>query len=279
MILITGAAGKTGQAILSALSKAGERTRAFVRRAPEIFLNADEVVTGDLLNRSSVAAALDGVEAVYLICPNVHPNEFEIGLAVISAAKAAGLKRFVYHSVLFPQIEAMPHHWQKMRVEEVLIQSGLDYTVLQPASYMQNLRAYWQEITRAGVYRIPYSVKAEFSPVDLEDVAQVAIRVLLDPGHTAATYALAGPQTLSSNEMASKISEHIGKPVKVEKQAIVDWQGSAKANGFSDYALDALGKMFAYYDQHGFVGNSLVLETLLGRPPTNFAQFLSRLEK
>ena len=63
--------------------------------------------------------------SVYHVCPNVSPDEIAIGRVSIAAARSAGVEHFVYHSVLHPQTEAMPHHWLKLRVEEALITSGL----------------------------------------------------------------------------------------------------------------------------------------------------------
>ena len=156
-ILVTGAAGKTGRAVIRELAARGAPVRAFLRRAEQRSaaeaLGAGEVVVGDLRSRETVAAAVAGVASIYHICPNVHPDEIGIGRRVVSAALAAGVERFVYHSVLHPQIEAMPHHWAKMRVEELLFQSGLDATILQPAPYMQNVLAQWRVDRQAG--RLP----------------------------------------------------------------------------------------------------------------------------
>ena len=78
---------------------------------------------------------------------------------VIGAAREADVEHLVFHSVLHPQIEAMPHHWQKMRVEELLLQSGLHYTILQPTIYMQNILASWDAISQNGVYPVPYAAR------------------------------------------------------------------------------------------------------------------------
>jgi uncharacterized protein YbjT (DUF2867 family) len=280
MILVTSGAGKTGLSILRALSSRGMRTRALVHRADQessaMNAGANEVVIGDLLDGPSITRALHGVEAIYLICPNVHPRELEIGMAVIAAAKKARVTRFVYHSVMYPQIEEMPHHWQKLRVEEELIKSGLAFTILQPASYMQNILPYWEEITKHGRYRVPYSIDTVFSPVDLGDVAEVASLTLMDTDHDGAIYLLAGQDHLSSRQMAELAGEVLGREVNAVKQPVGDWIDAARKRGLSSYAVDVLPKMFTYYDQHGFVGSSTILEKLLGRKPTTFTQFLSR---
>lgn len=278
MILVTGAAGKTGIAILHALSHKGVATRALVHRSEQneaaTLAGASEVMVGDLLDQASLQSALAGIEAIYLICPNVHPQELEIGRSVIAAAKASGAPRIVYHSVMYPQIEAMPHHWQKLRVEEALIASGLDFTILQPASYMQNLLPHWAAIIERGEYKVPYSVDAVFSPIDLNNVAEVAALALTDRSHSGAIYQLAGPDALSSRDMAASVTSALGKEVRAFEEPLNDWIRAAKNRKMNAYAIDALTKMFAYYNEHGFAGNSKALEKLLGRPATSFNKFL-----
>jgi NAD(P)H dehydrogenase (quinone) len=277
MILVTGAAGKTGQVVIKALTRSAATTRALVRQTEQtsVALNAgaSEVVIGDLTNSADVERALAGIDALYLICPNVHPNEFEIGQLWIDASRAAGVKRFVYHSVLFPQIEAMPHHWQKLRVEEALIGSGIDFSILQPASYIQNLLPYWDAMRTDGEYRVPYNIESLFSPVDLDDVAKAASRVLLEDEHAGAIYQLAGPQILSSAAMASAAATQLGRKVSAAQQPLAEWRQQA-SGGMQAYALDTLSKMFEYYDQHGFHSSDKTLEMLLGRKAKTLAQVI-----
>ena len=152
MILITGAAGKTGQAVIRALIMRGTAVRALVHKETQIQIVQDlgvqEIVVGDMGSQNAMIQAFQDVDAVYHICPNVNPRELDIGKVMIKAAQSAGVKRFVYHSVFHPHIEAMPHHWQKMRVEGQLFESGLAYTILQPAPYMQNSLAYWPDMVQ-----------------------------------------------------------------------------------------------------------------------------------
>jgi uncharacterized protein YbjT (DUF2867 family) len=206
----------------------------------------------------------------------VHPHEAALGLIAIEAAKNSGIRSLVYHSVLFPQIDAMPHHWQKLRVEATLIQSGLAFTILQPASYMQNVAPPWKEIEASGLYRVPYSIEAEFSLVDLVDVAAVASLCLLELGHSGGIYQLAGPERLMPKEMAEAMGHYLGRAVRAIQQPLTEWTDSAKAAGLSGYAIDALSRMFMYYDQNGFSGSSLTLEYLLGRRATKFGEYLEK---
>ncbi len=278
MILVTGAAGKSGQVVVRALAARGATVRALVHRAEQVALaqrlGAAEVTVGDLADPASLAAALDGVRAVYHVPPAVLPNEAELGLALLDAARAAGVY-FIFHSVMHPQISALPHHAHKLRVEDALIQSGLPFTILQPASYMQNMLESWPRIEQ-GVYPVLYGLHAPMSLVDLEDVAAVAARVLTESGHEGATYELSGPQTLDGPATAAILSAALGHPVVAEEVPLDVWETRARTAIGPERAA-TLATMFRYYHAHGFTGNPRVLEMLLGRPATDFAAFVRRV--
>ena len=278
MILVTGAAGKTGKAIVRQLAAQAKLVRAWVKREEQISalrdLGAKEVVVGDIINAQTYQQAVQDTSAIYHICPNMHLYEVEIGQKAIAAAEAAGVKRFVYHSVLHPQTQKMPHHWHKLFVEEMLFESSLAITIVQPAAYMQNIFGSWSSIMNEGVYRVPYPVDTRLSIVDLEDVAAAAVTILTQPGHSYATYELAGPQSLSPQEVAAMLSQVLDRSIRAEQITIQQWR--AQAANMSQYALTTLSQMFAYYGRYHFQGNSNVLRWLLGREPTDFRAFLSR---
>jgi uncharacterized protein YbjT (DUF2867 family) len=280
MILVTGAAGKTGQAVIQSLVAKGEAVRALAHRPAQVRLveeiGAREVVVGDMRLQATMDRAAQGVRAVYHICPNVSPDEVAIGQVAITAARSAGVEHFVYHSVLHPQVEAMPHHWQKLRVEEQLFESGLFYTILQPAAYMQNVLAHWDQVMEQGVYPVPYAVETRLGMVDLEDVAEAAAVVLTEPGHAGAICELAGAEVLSQVEVAVILSQQLGHPVRAEAVPLETWERRARESGLGDYQVETLVKMFRYYERHGFWGNPRILGWLLGRPPTTFAAFVER---
>lgn len=277
MILVTGAGGKTGKALLKSLSKA-ESVCAFVHREEQVVamksLGAEKVIVGDLLDESAIRSAMEGVRAVYHICPNMSPEEEGISELVIGEARRAGVEHFVYHSVLHPQIEVMNHHWQKLRVEEMLFESGMPFTILQPAPYMQNLLAGWKSIVEEGVLRVPYSIHAKFSFLDLEDLAEAARIVLTEPGHVNAIYELAGTGPTSHAEAAEIFSSVLKRLVRAEKEAIGDWK--SRAGGLSEYAVENLVRMFEYYDQWGLAGNPNVLRWILKRDPASIEAFIRR---
>jgi uncharacterized protein YbjT (DUF2867 family) len=280
-ILVTGAAGKTGLAVIRGLAAVQVPVRAFVRRQAQREQverpGAQEVVVGDLRSRETVAEAVDGVAAIYHICPNVHPDETGIGRRVVAAAIDAGVGRLVYHSVLHPQAEAMPHHWAKLRVEELLFESGLDTTILQPAPYMQNVLANWSAIAEQSVYPVPYSLDSRVVMVDLLDVAEAAVRVLTEPGHVGATYELCGPDLLDQQEIAAALGRALERTVRPVTVPVRRWAEQARGAGLGERQVDTLCRMFRYYDSFGMAGSPRVLEGLIGRPPGSFEAFVARI--
>ena len=281
MILITGAAGKTGKAVLKALVTRGAQVRALVRNpAHEAALKtigARDVVVGAMDDPDTLARATEGIEAIYHICPNVSPHEMSFATALVDAATGAGASRLIYHSVLHPQIEAMPHHWNKLRVEEMLFSSGLDITILQPTAYMQNSMAEWDRMVRDGIYRVPYPIDTRLSLVDLEDVAEAAATVLTNVSHSGASYELVGTPPLSQIEIAETFGRALKKPVRAEAETVESWDSRACSAGTEDYARETLIKMFRAYARDGLKGNSNVLGWLLGRPPVSLEGFTERI--
>jgi NAD(P)H dehydrogenase (quinone) len=278
MILVSGAAGKTGKAVIRALAARGDNVHAYVHRDAYVSSmlehGASAASVGALDDVEAIVRAAKGARAVYHICPNVSPDELPFARAVAEAMKRAGVKRFVFHSVLHPQIEAMPHHWQKMRVEEMLFASDLDVTVLRPTAYMQNLLPQWDAIRSAGMYRIPYPATTRISLVDLDDVAEAAAIVLTDDAHIGATYELVGTAPLSQTDVAAIVGRTFGRSIEIESETAQSWAAGATTLGV--YQRDALAKMFRHYAAHGFIGNSATLRHLLGREPTSLADFVRR---
>jgi uncharacterized protein YbjT (DUF2867 family) len=199
------------------------------------------------------------------MAPNMHAAEFEIGRRLITAAHDLGVERIVYHSVLHPQLPSMPHHWDKLRVEETIINSDLRWTILQPAPYVQNFKR-----PPDGVLRIAYRSDAPFSFVDLKDVAEAASIVMTARNFDYGTYELAGPFVMTVADVAR------GLGARVETMDSQAWQRQALAGGMAAEAVRRLAAMFEQYDLHGLVGNPAALAMILGRPPANALDALLR---
>jgi NAD(P)H dehydrogenase (quinone) len=279
MILVTGAAGKTGRAVIRALTLKGGEVKALVHRPDQIRpvqeLGARTVLSGDMRDQSMMDDAVRNVRAVYYIPPNVNPDELLMGQVALRACSAAGVDHFVYHSVLRPQIKAMPHHWLKMHVEEQVFGSGLDFTILQPAVYLQNLLAHKERIM-AGEYLVPYAPETRLSYVDLDDVATVAAQVIGARSHMSASYELVGIEGVTQIELAAALAERLDRPVRPVHLPPAQWESQARAAGLAPYQIETLLEMFRYYEKVGFSGNPNILTWLLGRRPTDLRTFLQR---
>jgi NAD(P)H dehydrogenase (quinone) len=281
MILVTGAGGKTGNAVLKALVARGATVRAFVRstghHAVLEAIGVSDITVGAMDDPDALSQATRGITAVYHICPNVSPHELAFAKTVVAASAINDVRRLVYHSVLHPQIEAMPHHWAKLRVEEMLFGSGLDITVLQPTAYMQNALAEWDRMVGDGIYRVPYPIETKLSLVDLDDVAEAAALVLTEDGHSGAAYELVGTTPMSQIEIAETFGRMLNKPVRAEAESTESWEQRARSAGMDAHQRESLIRMFQAYARDGLKGNPNVLGWLLGRPPASLASLAARM--
>jgi len=283
MLLLTSAFGNQTRPLLPRLAKAGVAVRA-LRKTPggEAELRsagAAEVVIGDMADPAVLAKAMRGVSAVYHIGPSAHPLEREIGLNMVKAAQQAGVQHFIYSSVLHPIITPLLQHVRKRDVEEKLVESGLNFTILQPADFMQTVQ--YRYAFETGVYKLIWGGEKRQSLVDLEDVADAATKVVRERSrHYGARYELSSADCLNPAQIAKTISEVIGKPVKAVVDDVDDflatWFGAAynRKRMASEYAT--FKAISDWYWGHDFVGNANVLTMLLGRPPTTFREFIAR---
>ena len=282
MILVTAAHGNQGRWLIPKLVRAGHRVRACVRTQASAELlqaqGAAEVLVGDLAEPGFLMRAMQGARCVYYVGPTLHPEERAIGFAAVDAARAAHVKHFVFSSVLHAIITDLVQHEIKRDVEEYLLASGLDFTILQPANYMLPFRL--EPVFEAGVFRLTWSLDRRQSMVDLGDVADAAALVLGDPdSHIGATYELAGPGRLTAHDIGRILTGVMGRAIAVEQ---IDTAGFVRARfGGSDaetfrYQERAAQAIAARYSAHDFVGNPNVLTWLLGRAPTSFEAFARR---
>jgi uncharacterized protein YbjT (DUF2867 family) len=279
-ILVTSAAGRTGRAVLSALVSRGVPARGLVRRHEQALAIeglGSEAVIGDLDVPASLVAAAEGCSAIVHIGPPMHPNEIAQTDAMLTAAKAAGIADFIYYSVMQPLRQDVEHHRNKLHAEAHVVESGLDYSILQPCRYMQHLDALWPDVLANGEHAMPFDTRVRFSIVDLADLAEATAIVATDRSHRYASYELAGPQALSQEDMAAILSDRLGRPIVARR---VDPNAQAermRRGGASPDRAERALLMNRHYDQYGFRGNANILSWLIDRPPTDFATYVDRL--
>jgi uncharacterized protein YbjT (DUF2867 family) len=274
MIVVTAAGGRTGAAVVRALWSRGRRVRALVGSSqprPDLTALSADVVATDLTDPAAVEPMLAGADALYLIWPNFDPGETGGAVALLAAARRAGVGRVVYHSVLRPQARSMPHHAAKDRVEEALDAAGLPWRVLQPCAYADNLDGQLADVAATGIFRSPWGLEQPQSLVDLRDVAEAATVLLTADGLDGGTFEAAGPEPLTAPRIADLLEAWLHREVRAV-DAVPD---GPVPDG---YAARCSRLMFDHYRAHGFLGSPRVLEALLGRPARTFAEHLGDQE-
>lgn len=275
MILVTGASGTAGKAVLTEVARSGAQHRAMYRskmdaaRAPA----GTETVIADFADEASLAAALRGVESVYLVCSPIR-ELVQLESNALNASVKAGVRRIVLNSALgagdygksFPS-------WHR-QVEDKLNRTKMAHCILRPNSFMQNVLTYFApSIREHGAFYGAMS-SARTSYVDVRDVAAVAARALQGGGHDGKVYELSGPEALTCAQIAEKISRHAGIatryvdiPAEAQRKAMLE-------QGMPDWQVTALLELQEYYT--GGHGGDVdgVLQKLLGRPPITMDQFL-----
>ena len=281
MILVNAANGNQGKLIIPKLIAAGLPVRGCVRSersAAELRAKGvAEVIVGDITQPDVIARAVAGIEKVYYVCPGIQPLEREIGMAWIDAARTAGVKHFVFSSVLHAVLTDLVQHEIKRDVEECLLSSKLEFTILQPAIYMAPRRV--KAAFESGVFRSAWSLDRSQSLVDIADIAEVAAKVLIDSAaHAAATYELVGPGRYTARDMGAIIAQVMGRPVRVEEitaAAYASFLFGDRDLSEMPHEVKVVESLHARYSSDDFIGNSNVLTWLLGRVPTSFEQFVA----
>jgi uncharacterized protein YbjT (DUF2867 family) len=281
IILLTGANGKTGRAVLAALVGLRADVRVFIRdesQWPALeALGAKSYALGDMLDPETIALAVAGCNKVIHIGPPMHPEEKIITSHFVEAARQQAVEHFIYYSVMHPLRREVRHHRLKLDTEELLIESGLPYTIAQPIRYMQHLLPIWTRVLEEGVHAMPFNTEVQFNVVDLKDLAEAVAIIAIEQGHKYATYELAGPESLSQQQMAEIITDVIGKPVSAEANLPEQIRASALAKGFSSDRAEQMVIMNQHYDDYGFLGSPNVLSWILGRPPGTYREFVESI--
>ena len=280
-ILVTAANGNQGKLLVPRLLAAGVPVRASVRSEGSAealrSTGVEDVVVGDLADADVRLRAVRGVDAIYYVGPTLSSSERDVGFAIVDDAVDAGVRHLVMSSVLHAITTDLLQHEIKRDVEEHLLSSGLDFTILQPANYMLAHRLI--PAFERGVFELTWALDRKQSLVHVGDVAEVAALVLGDLDmHVGATYELASPGRYTAHDLADIIAAVTGRPVAAAEIDVDTF--AARVLGDLEprersYRLRALQAITARYSSNDFVGNPNVLTWLLGRTPTTWEQFVS----
>ncbi|MBN9233641.1 MULTISPECIES: NmrA family NAD(P)-binding protein [Phyllobacteriaceae] len=278
-VLVVGASGRSGGYVAAELARRGVIVRALVRNEAAAHSarnnGASEIVDGDLRDAESLDAALRGVHGVYYVGPPFVADEPALGIAMVHAAKRAGVGKFVFSSVIHPA-NGLANHASKLPVEEALLRSNLDYTILYPATLFQNIAPAWRAIVRDSMFVEPFSNTARLARVDYRDVAEVAAEALTDDRLAYGSFELAADGMYNRVEIAAMMSAVLGRSIEAVERSFEEWAAVARPP-FEGEALQQLARVFESYSAFGSAGNSLTLRTILGREPRTLRQYFEEL--
>ena len=279
MILVTGATGLNGSALLRLLSAKGIATRALVRsrvRAEAIAALPDvEIVEGDMARPETLGAALRDVDRAMLISSS-DPVMLEVQSGFIDAARAAGVKHVVKLSGIMPDLTS-PFRFARMHgeIERRLEASGMAFTHLRAGEFMPAYFRQVPSIVARGAMFLPME-DARIASIDVGDIAEIAALALTGSGHEGKTYPLTGPEALTMAEVAEKLSAVTGKTIRYVNVAPEEARKAQLAAGMPPYLADALVELFAERRKGKEAQVSAMAQTLLGRRPTSFDEFAVR---
>ncbi|MFJ9821543.1 SDR family oxidoreductase [Streptomyces sp. NPDC101151] len=273
MILVTGASGNVGTALLARLYADGVAAKAAYRdprTTAQVIKSGGLAVTLDLARPDTLGPALDGIEAVFLLGAT-SPAQTTHELNMVEAARAVGV-RVVKLSVWRADEGLSPIARLHRPVEQSLVTSGLPWTILRPNFYLQNFLRQ-PSIREAGEFSVPL-INAPISFIDIDDVAGVAARVLTDEGHDGSIYDLTGPKALTYAEAAEVFSEILGKPVRYVGLPDDEARAAMLSRNMPEFYVDALIRVARAYCDGGAETVTSTVSDLIGRAPLGFADFV-----
>lgn len=264
MILVTGATGNAGGAIIRALVSAGEPVRALVRdpdRAP--LPSGVEAVIGDLNQPETITPHLDNVNAAFLLSGYGGLEE------TLANMRDAGVERVVLLSSSGAPAGDETNAVARYHIlsERAVRQSGLAWTFLQPNTFMTNTFQWLPQMRNGDVIRLPFP-DVRVATIDPDDIGAVAALALATDAHEGHAYRLSGPESLSPGDRVAILADVLGRDLRFEAQSNDEARAEMSATMPAEY-VDAFFKFFVVGD----LDESAVLPTvqeITGAAPRSF---------
>jgi uncharacterized protein YbjT (DUF2867 family) len=279
-ILVTGAGGLAGSAVIREFVRSRYPVRALVRNRADarafVAFPTVEVVEGDMLRPETLTAALSGVDRVLLISSS-DQQMAETQSTVIDAAKNSRVRHIVKFSGLSAADEDSPFIFGRMHaeIESYLERSGVSWTHLRPSQFMTEYLREVPTILAERALFLPLN-DAKLTPVDVADIAKAAYLLLTTPGHEEKIYAMSGPEALSMQEIAEQISTAVGDSVRYVSISRDERTQVLLAAGVPSFFVEALDIQAG----ERLKGTEAIVHsethTELGISPTPFAEFARR---
>ena len=269
MILVTGATGNTGGAVLRALLEDGEEVRALVRTETAALPDEAQRAVGDLNEPESVDPALAGVDGVFLL------SGYRDMPGLLERMRRAGVRRVVLLSGGAAVASNLNNAISRYMVasEEAVQASGVAWTILRPCAFMSNALRWVAQLRTGDVVMTPFAQVAN-AVIDPDDIARVAVHSLTSDRHEGSAYRLSGPESLLPADQVGVLGAALGRELRFEAQSDEDARSEMSASMPAEYV-----EAFFSFNVDGTLDESRVLPTveeITGRPPQTFEQWARR---
>ena len=266
--LVTGSTGTIGSLVVRGLAAQGAHVHALTRHPDRsLFPAGVTAIKGDMTDIPSMRAALKNVDTLFLLNA-VVADEVTQAISTLSLARAAGIQRIVYLSVLNCDIFTdVPHFTGKYTVERMIEQLDLPATVLRPSYFMQNDAMQKDGLLKQGRYGMPLG-DVGVAMVDVRDIAEIAVASLLRRARAKAplpreVIEIAGPEALTADALATLWSSVLGKPITRGGKDLDAYEGFL-ANIVPSWSAYDIRLMLARFHQDGMLGKPHAADTLAG---------------
>lgn len=275
-ILVTGATGRVGSALVPLLKRAGASVAALVRdpaRAAALKSQGVELRQGDLADPASLPKALAGIDKAFLASPDSR-EQAQLEKNFITAAAEAGLGHIVKLSAQSAGL-APPRSFGKFHreAEIALEQSGVPFTVLRPCFFMQSVLLFADDIKTKSKFVAPIK-GGRVSMIDLRDVAAVAACCLADDSQKGKAYILTGPRAIDFYDVAQIIGQARGRNVVFSPlPTLIARLGMPRATGLPRWYANLVIDLFVALNRGAQTPITDSVERLTGKAPRSFEAF------
>ena len=280
MYAVIGATGNTGRAVVKELKSLGENPVCIVRnadKAREVLGGDTKTAVAELDDRAGLQKALAGAKRVFIVTGH-NPKSDVQQINAIEAAKAAGAEYIVKVSggrdVIGPNVESV-NGQAHYKIEEHLKKSGLQWCILSPGLFMQNIMGQAASIKNDGKIVQPWPKDLSVALIDVRDTGALGARVLRDPGkHAGKLYSFTGVST-TFGEFANVIGEVIGKPITYVGVTLEQAEAAMKARNLPDWLVAHLVSIARAGGKGAFSKeNTQPIRDIVGRAPITTRQFV-----
>ena len=276
MILITGATGKSGSATARALNDLGQGYRALIRnpdKEEELKTLGAEVVIGSIEDNQSLINAMSGVNKVLILLPNSE-NQLALETQIVDVALQSGVK----HIVKVSSIEATPDATSPipklhLESENYIKASGLEWTMVKPNFYMQNLLGSAATIKEQDKIFLPMG-EGKTGMIDTRDVGKVIAKVLSENSHTSKNYAITGPEILSFHDVAEKFSNVLERKIDYVDMPMATYKDILSKFLTNQWLLDSVIDLFVGIAEGGIEDKTNAYKELMGKEPKSLEEYI-----